>query len=654
MADPETVANDFEPVADDFAPVGDGDSADQNVMPWGDVASGAARNFLPAAGQFAKSTYNAIRHPIDTAKTAGKAGMGALQEAGVLGGDEYKPYAEAIGQHFADTYGSLEGFKHSLANDPVGVLGDLSIVLSGGGSLLAKTPAMLGRAGELAAAAGRGAATVGHYTNPFTPVVGAAKFAGTLGSEALGLQSGVGGDAIRTAVGAGYEGGDAARDFREHLRGKAPMSDPVDDARQAVANARREYGDEYAQAISKIDDTKPLDFSDIDAAFNRAGNVRTFKGQDISKSTGDFRNKLGDALTNWRNLDPGQYHTAAGLDALKKQIGEDFLKRAEPFSPESKIAGDVYNSIKQTIMKQNPAYGNIMKAYSDGQDQLREVEKTLSLKDSATTDTALRKLQSILRNNVNTNFGYRRNLADYIMRNGSPTLIQKLAGQTLNSPTPRGLGKFALQIGGELGLMGGAAFYSHPAFLAMAPMIAMSSPRIAGEASYYAGRAASPMKYIPGGTASAIRAVDPYLEAAQNAPPAAPPDQTKAAEVRGAVPVAGSEAGQSLAGGLGGIPKGAAVLSTGVGGSQADLAKHYDNYARFGTMSPEEQQQALAAVHNDTNISINERRRLEGMMHARRGPEGIPPGSRPQRNSSGLVRWVAPDGTIYSATGEKQ
>jgi hypothetical protein len=632
-------------------------------IPWSDVAAGAADSFLPSFGRAIESTYEALTHPIETGKTAGRTFIGALQKTGLIASDEedFRPYADAVGQHFKENYGSMEGFKNALATDPVGVLGDISIVLSGGGSAVARAPGMLGRIGEVARAAG-------HYTNPLTPVVGAVKAAGYLGSEALGLQSGLGGETVRIGPQAGYEGGNAAKDFREHLRGKAPMSDPVDDAREAVSNAHRDLSNDFGDAISKIDDTKPLKFDDIDDAFARAANVRTLKGIDLSESTADFRHKLGDTLTKWRNLDPSQYHTAASLHGLKQQIWEDYLSRAEPGSPEAKIAGDVYGAVKQTIMKQNPEYGKIMQAYEDGKDQLNEVERTLSLKNTATTDTALHKLQAILRNNVNTNYGYRRNLAEYIMRAGSPTLIQKLAGQAMNSPTPRGLGKFALQVGAELGTLTAGSIYAHPAFAALAPMIAMSSPRVLGEAGYYAGRLASPLKYVPPGTATAARAVSPYTQAAdavepddREAPatPAAAPQAGSpppSAAVRGALPVAGSEVGQAIASTPSGPLKYGAAMTTGVGGLRDDIAKHYPNYLNFGSMSPQEQKAALASLHGDTNISINERKRLEKMMLDRRGapamPPGVPQGSRAQRSdSTRLVRWVAPDGTIYSPSG---
>jgi hypothetical protein len=128
-----------------------------------------------------------------------------------------------------------------------------------------------------------------------------------------------------------------------------------------------------------------------------------------------------------------------------------------------------------------------------------------------------------------------------------------------------------------------------------------------------------------------------------------------APNVRGALPVTGSEVGQAAASSPSGPLKYGAALTTGVGGLRDDLSKHYPNYLNFGSMSPQEQKAALAALHGDTNISINERKRLEKMMLDRRGsamPPGVPPGSRAQRSdSTGLVRWVAPDGTIYSSSG---
>ena len=98
----------------------------------------------------------------------------------------------------------------------------------------------------------------------------------------------------------------------------------------------------------------------------------------------------------------------------------------------------------------------------------------------ASVDTSLRKLQSVMRNNVNTNYGKRADLVEQLTQSGSPQLMESLAGQSMNAWTPRGLNK--LLAGG----VGAGALMSNPAMMAALPAM---SPRIVGEAAHLAGRA---------------------------------------------------------------------------------------------------------------------------------------------------------------------
>ena len=95
-----------------------------------------------------------------------------------------------------------------------------------------------------------------------------------------------------------------------------------------------------------------------------------------------------------------------------------------------------------------------MKGYEEASDLTKEIEKTLSLPKDARTgptiDTSLRKLQSVLRNNVSTNYGNRTELAKYLVNSGAPHLMEALAGQAANAWVPRGLA----QLGARLGIEG--------------------------------------------------------------------------------------------------------------------------------------------------------------------------------------------------------
>jgi hypothetical protein len=125
----------------------------------------------------------------------------------------------------------------------------------------------------------------------------------------------------------------------------------------------------------------------------------------------------------------------------------------------------------------------------------------------------LRKLQSTLRNNVNTNFGKRADLAKFLAANGAPRLMEKLAGQALNAWMPRGLGSLGMQ----LGLEGAAGLFGHAAGAGLAgaglgvlATMPFMSPRLMGEASYYAGKASTlPLQSAARGAFQAGRLNEP-------------------------------------------------------------------------------------------------------------------------------------------------
>ena len=121
----------------------------------GEVATGALTNLGPSALQFGKDVAQPFLHPIETAENLKNLGHGVLQKTGILPGTEHEKYADAVGKFFADRYGGIENVKRTLATDPVGMASDLSVLLTGGGSLAAKLPATAGRVGEIAGTVGR-------------------------------------------------------------------------------------------------------------------------------------------------------------------------------------------------------------------------------------------------------------------------------------------------------------------------------------------------------------------------------------------------------------------------------------------------------------------------------------------------------------------
>lgn len=454
--------------------IGGGSSPSPNSsMGLGEMATKAAENFIPSAGRFASDLVQPVMHPIETAKAIGNVGLGVAEKA--IPGGEYphEKYADAVGHYFANRYGGFENAKRTFAEDPVGFLADASMLFSGGETALGRMPGVLGKASEISG-------TVARTIDPVMAPVNAAK----VGAEVVGgLGTHTGAGALKTAYQTGVEGGEAGKAFREEMRGNADMSDVVDTARQGLAGLYKEKADQYTKDMAPVNaDYHMLDFTGIDNAMAKTASVKKFKGVDIDRKTAGIRQEINDLVNEWRGYAPAQYHTPAGFDALKQAIG-DIMDHTEYGSPARRVAREAYNAVKQEIINQAPEYAKAMKNYEGAMGLIREMEQTLSLKQGANIDTTLRKLQSIMRNNVNANYGRRMELGRMLEDAGAEHLMARLSGQTLNTWMPRGLGKAAA----EVGLLGAGAHAAgaFPWTLAAMPFM---SPRLMGEASHLAGR----------------------------------------------------------------------------------------------------------------------------------------------------------------------
>jgi hypothetical protein len=294
----------------------------------------------------------------------------------------------------------------------------------------------------------------------------------------IGEATGAGSQSLSSAYTAGREGGDAGKAFTDSMRGRVPMEQVVAEAKGALTNLRQQRSKAYKSGMVDISkDATILDFKPVDDALSSS--IKSFKGRDISTKTADVRKEIGDVVAEWRALDPSEYHTPEGFDALKQQIGE--IKESLPFGPARTYADGVYNSLRSTIAKQAPVYDKVMRDYSEASAEIAAIEKELSLGNKVNPNTALRKLQSVLRDNANTSWGKRADYAKVLSDAGAPNLIPSLAGQALGTPIPRGLAKFA-----DAGLAATAA-YTNPMSLMALPA---ASPRLMGEAAYGLGSAA--------------------------------------------------------------------------------------------------------------------------------------------------------------------
>ncbi len=454
--------------------------AHKNDLSWSEIPGKALDNLGNSAGNFAQAVVHPFLHPIDTAKAIGNIAYGAGSKIGGALGVEQDPERKAaneaqinaVGEFFANRYGSIEDFKRTLAEDPVGVAADLSVVLTGGGAMGARAPGIVGRAAQTVS-------KVGSAIDPLANVGRVARGTGKAASAALGMTTGVGPAPIQAAFNAGRKG---SKTFTENMRGQAPIEDTLSMAQNAMGKIRDdrraayEAGMANTNASFKTLDLRPVAKSIEQAArmVNLSGNKRTFSRSAEAMET---VRQMAAKFEEFNALDDATKLTPKGVDALKQAIGE--IRMATKQGTLSRtVANSVFNAVKAQIVKQVPDYANAMRGYSQASDQLDDLTKTFSLGENTAKDTAIRKLTSVMRNNVNTNYGRRAQLMD-VLATKEPELPFAVAGQALNSMTPRGLSQIPAT-------MSGIASLANPA---MVPALAAASPRLVGEAANATGKA---------------------------------------------------------------------------------------------------------------------------------------------------------------------
>lgn len=466
-------------------------------MAWGDVGVQAIKNLPSSGAAFARDMVYPIMHPIETINgMAGMAEGAGRQLIGMAVPDGYmtetSPEWEAVKGFYGDRYGDMEKVKKALATDPVGVLADASTVLTGGAGIAARAPGTVGKIGRIAGQTGRA----------IDPASIAGRSAGTVGRgirNFAGYSSGVDQYPIQRAFDAHRAGGYRRRVFQENLNEQVPLSNVVDDMKRGLENIKNQRRNEYRQniqstrnstAMIKIDpivDTLNKTLDDMFVNGNWAGN---------SGSLGVARNIVND-IQQWASS--GAASTPWGLDRLKQKVS-GYIKTPGPgvegdAAQANRIAEVVRDAIDTEIRKADPNYANTMDRYATASDTIRELERTFSLHPNASVDTQLRKLQSTMRNNVQTNYGQRINLAEELDAAGSGTALDALAGQSLNQWMPRGIAR----AGGAMALPAtAAAFAINPASalsaLAVAPF---SSPKLVANVAGLLGDAARGYDSIP-------------------------------------------------------------------------------------------------------------------------------------------------------------
>jgi len=298
----------------------------------------------------------------------------------------------------------------------------------------------------------------------------------------LGGTTGAGSQAFKEAYKAGQQGNTK---LLENMRGEVSAEEVLNDAKTALANMRATRQDVYRQGIETTKKGQIFyKFEPIENKLNEE--LKTLKVSNLGKEmplVGEAElnkvNELKTEVEKWKKTP--ELWTASGLDGLKRRLDAIY---PENLPQAQRIISAVRNKVYDHIVSLDPNYAKTMKAYEEAIKVEQQIEKSLSLGKKTANDTAIRKLLSLSRNNANTNFGYRQELANTLQTQGGKNLEPALAGQALNSIAPKGL----VARGSLSGLGITSAGTLTPALLGLAPL---SSPRLMGEATYKAGQMAN-------------------------------------------------------------------------------------------------------------------------------------------------------------------
>lgn len=275
----------------------------------GEALWSGAKKFVPSTGHLIGNIASAVVHPINTIDVLSDLGAGAINQVlpesvqnlskkfdvALLGETKAKEFeqradqiANAVGKDYVNTYGSYEGFKKALAEDPARVLADVSTVLTGGGALA--------KAGGLTKTAEL-ANTAATYTNPLNiatkTVSKAAELTGKglsklegVPSKVIGSLSNVNPEAYRTVYEL-YKKGDP--ELLDKLKyGTAQEKKLYSDM---IYNYSRKLGLPHEEALTPLDYTRghpqgmgawdvwdryAADFPNLNASDIRARQYRSF------------------------------------------------------------------------------------------------------------------------------------------------------------------------------------------------------------------------------------------------------------------------------------------------------------------------------------------------------------------------------------------
>jgi hypothetical protein len=447
-----------------------------------------------SAVQYGKNIAQAVKHPIKTAESLVNLGIGTVEKA-IPGRQKHEVYADAVGEHLVESYGSFKNFTKKVETDPVAVLADVAslFMIAGGvvgkaGKLSQVTPKsaemakLLGTAHiipEKVTKVGKAALEAGKAMEPLTAPIKAAgkgaKIAGTVGGHVLGITTGAEYGAVKTAFDLARKGGAGHVLYKEAMRGRVSKPSVLSAAREAMYDLRALRSMNYTQKLDSIKamttkiNMKPI-HAKLDSLMKEFNIVRNSEGKlDFTRSALDRSARprmraLIEQVEGWgTRVDDTSPRM---LDILAKSIDDFYIE-----SGNAKVITTALGKEVRKVLENNvDDYAAMTREYKEFTGVINEINGALSI-GGKNADTAIKKLSGALKDSQE----YRSIMLSKLDAISGGQLKAQIAGLSFRSPLPEGaLGRVL----GMLEIMTMVKSGLDPRFFGV---LAFSSPRTVGE-----------------------------------------------------------------------------------------------------------------------------------------------------------------------------
>lgn len=385
-------------------------NAEEPELTWEETGKGALQQLLPSSGRLIKETAKALTVNLpETAEGIGQIISGLSSKVGGNFGLEQSPeekqkkeaLVDALGRHYAETYGSIEGFKKAFAKDPASILSDLTLPVSGIGGISAK----IAKAGNLAKTAKALSLTskASQYLDPVQAALGVAGKVAKLPVVALrGLssaRSGVAYSSLTDVYNLAKQGNQVQREAF-NLGRKGTESVVFEKVHNSFDTAAQEASDAYVNNMGNLA-KEPANWGSIlnkiDEEINKIEKFNPKTGNKFIASGNE--NTLKELKT--AREDVVNYQDAAGniaeADAYKRSLYNIVYGRSSGDKAAKDALGRIAKETRDSIEKIDSNYAEIMDQWQDWLNLSNELKSAGAAGSRAGDTAALEKLMKALK-----------------------------------------------------------------------------------------------------------------------------------------------------------------------------------------------------------------------------------------------------------------